>query len=95
MALHFNRVGPATAELEIWSASERGFSFMVSHESSCGTELHGQPGFAAAHPYQQAHQGGRDHPLRRSPRPSRTVRPCWTTWLGSFGFWRTLALADG
>ena len=48
MALHFNRVGPATAELEIWSASERGFSFMVSHESSCGTELHGQPGFAAS-----------------------------------------------
>ena len=30
MALHFNRVGPATAQLEIWSASERGFSFRVS-----------------------------------------------------------------
>ena len=39
--------------------------------------------------------GWADHPLRRSPKPSRTVRPCWTTWLGSFSFWRTLALADG
>ena len=45
MALHFNRVGPATAELEIWSASERSFSFVVSHESSSGPGLRGRPGF--------------------------------------------------
>ena len=48
MALHFNRVGPATAELEIWSASERSFSFVVSHESSSGPGLHGRPGFVAS-----------------------------------------------
>ena len=57
MALHFNRVGPATAELEIWSASERSFSFVVSHESSSGPGLRGRPGFVgflAPHPYQQA-----------------------------------------
>ena len=58
MALHFNRVGPATAELEIWSASERGFSFVVSS----GPGLRGRPDFVASwrHPHQQAcHQGGR------------------------------------
>ena len=48
MALHFNRVGPATAELETWSASARGFSFVVSHESSSGPGLRGRPGFVAS-----------------------------------------------
>jgi hypothetical protein len=31
MALHFSRVGPATGELEMWNASERGFSFVISY----------------------------------------------------------------
>jgi hypothetical protein len=48
MALHFSRVAPATEELEIWSASERGFSFVISNESSSGPGLHGQPGFVAS-----------------------------------------------
>ena len=48
MALHFSRVAPATEELEIWSASERGFSFVISNESSSGPGLHGQLGFVAS-----------------------------------------------
>ena len=48
MALHFSRVGPATGELEIWSASERGFSFVISNESSSGPGFHGRPGFVAS-----------------------------------------------
>ena len=48
MALHFSRVGPATEELEIWSASERGFSFVISNESRDGPGLHGKPGFVAS-----------------------------------------------
>ena len=48
MALHFSRVGPATGELEIWSASERGFSFVISNESSSGPGLRGRPGFVAS-----------------------------------------------
>jgi len=48
MALHFSRVGPATGELEIWSASERGFSFVISNESSNGPGFHGRPGFVAS-----------------------------------------------
>ena len=48
MALHFSRVGAATGELEIWSARECGFSFVVSKESSSGPGLHGQPGFVAS-----------------------------------------------
>ena len=63
MALHFNRVGPATAELKIWSASERGRSFVISHKSSRGPGLHGRAwlcSFLASNPYQQAcRQGGR------------------------------------
>jgi hypothetical protein len=48
MTLHFSRVGPATEELEIWSASERGYSFVISNESSSGPGLRGQPGFVAS-----------------------------------------------
>jgi hypothetical protein len=48
MALHFSRVAPAKEELEIWSASERGFSFVISNESSSGPGLHGRLGFVAS-----------------------------------------------
>jgi hypothetical protein len=48
MALHFSRVAPAKEELEIWSASERGFSFVISNESTRGPGLHGRPGFVAS-----------------------------------------------
>jgi hypothetical protein len=48
MALHFSRVAPATEELEIWSAIERGFSFVISNESRDGPGLHGKPGFVAS-----------------------------------------------
>jgi hypothetical protein len=48
MALRFSRIAPATEELEIWSASESGFSFVISNESRSGPGLHGQPGFVAS-----------------------------------------------
>ena len=48
MALHFSRVAPATEELEIWSAIERGYSFVISNESRSGPGLHGKPGFVAS-----------------------------------------------
>ena len=48
MALHFSRVAPATKELEIWSASELGYSFVISNESRTGPGLRGQPGFVAS-----------------------------------------------
>jgi hypothetical protein len=48
MALHFSRLGAETEELKIWSASERGFSFVISYESRGGPGLHGQPGFVAS-----------------------------------------------
>ena len=41
-------LGPAAAELEIWSASEGGFSFVISNESRDGPGLHGKPGFVAS-----------------------------------------------
>jgi hypothetical protein len=48
MALQFSRIGPATEELELWSASEHGFSFVISNESSGGPGLHGKLGFVAS-----------------------------------------------
>jgi len=48
MALHFTRVPPATQKLEIWSASERDFQFVISNESSSGAGLRGKPGFVAS-----------------------------------------------
>ena len=48
MALHFSRVAPATEELEIWSAIELGYSFVISNESRSGPGLHGRPGFVAS-----------------------------------------------
>ncbi|QHO78319.1 hypothetical protein ACH79_42765 [Bradyrhizobium sp. CCBAU 051011] len=46
--MHFSRIAPATQELEIWSASECGFSFVISNESSSGPGLHGKPDFVAS-----------------------------------------------
>ena len=48
MALDFSRVGPATEELEIWSASERDFQLVISNQSRSGPGLRGQPGFVAS-----------------------------------------------
>jgi hypothetical protein len=47
MALHFGRAGPASEELEIWSASEHGFSSVISNESRT-PGLRGQTGFVAS-----------------------------------------------
>ena len=98
MALHFNRVGPATAELKIWSASERGFSFVISHESSSGPGLHGRPGFVASwrpiHINKPAVRVG-GSPFKTLAEADRPVRPCWNIWLVSFGFGAPLALAGG
>jgi hypothetical protein len=48
MPLNFGRVGSTRQELEIWSASERGYSFVISNESSSGLGFHGRPGFVAS-----------------------------------------------
>jgi hypothetical protein len=47
MALQFSRVGPATGELELWSASEHGFSFVgakVRAQGAPGGCPEGNPG---------------------------------------------------
>ena len=49
MALNFNRVAPASEELEIWSATERDFSLVqLATRVGIGPGLHGQPGFVAS-----------------------------------------------
>jgi hypothetical protein len=47
-SVHFSRVGAATENLEIWSATDRGFSFVISNEGRGGPGLHGPPGFVAS-----------------------------------------------
>ena len=45
MALQFHR---AVDEMEIWSASSDGFSFVITHESRAGPGFHGRPGYVAS-----------------------------------------------
>ena len=45
MSLQFHH---ALADMEIWSATSDGFSFVISHGSRAGPGLHGRPGFMAS-----------------------------------------------
>jgi hypothetical protein len=46
MALKFSRV--SIKDMEIWSASSNGFSFVISYESRTGSGFHEHTGFVAA-----------------------------------------------
>ena len=45
MPLQFHR---AVEQMEIWSASSDGYSFVISFESLFGPGLHGKPGYVAS-----------------------------------------------
>ena len=45
MALQFRR---AVENMEIWSASSEGFSFVISYGSPTGPGFHGRPGYLAS-----------------------------------------------
>jgi hypothetical protein len=45
MALQFHR---AVEDMEIWSASSDGFSFVITFESPTGPGFHGHPGYVAS-----------------------------------------------
>ncbi|MGY8685954.1 hypothetical protein Q2941_50950 [Bradyrhizobium sp. UFLA05-153] len=46
--MQFTRIISPVKDLEVWSASSRGFSFVISFESHSGPGLHGKPGFLAS-----------------------------------------------
>lgn len=48
MTPNFHRVDASMDELEIWTASAHGFSFVISKEDRSGPGLHGHPGFVAS-----------------------------------------------
>jgi hypothetical protein len=48
MAMEFTRVISSVEDMEIWSASSDGFSFVISYENRSGPGLHGHPGFVAS-----------------------------------------------
>ncbi|HWZ40153.1 MAG TPA: hypothetical protein VNY08_17815 [Bradyrhizobium sp.] len=46
--MEFTRVISPVKDMEIWSASSDGLSFVISYESRSGPGLHGHPGFVAS-----------------------------------------------
>lgn len=46
--MQFSRIIGPMEDLQIWSASSGGFSFVISNESRDGPGFHGQPGFVAS-----------------------------------------------
>ena len=46
--MQFSRVINPVEEMQIWNASDSGFSFVISYESRSGTGLHGSPGFVGS-----------------------------------------------
>jgi hypothetical protein len=48
MAMEFSRVISLVADMEIWSGSSNGFSFVISYESRDGPGFHGRTGFVAS-----------------------------------------------
>jgi len=48
MAMEFTRVVSPVADMEMWSASRDGFSFVISYENRSGPGLHGHTGFVAS-----------------------------------------------
>jgi hypothetical protein len=45
MPLQFHR---AVEDMEIWSATSEGYSFVISHESPTGSGFHGRAGYIAS-----------------------------------------------
>ncbi|TYO67192.1 hypothetical protein FXV83_07770 [Bradyrhizobium hipponense] len=45
MSLQFHR---AVEDMEIWSAGNDGFSFVITYESPAGPGFHGRPGYVAS-----------------------------------------------
>ena len=56
MTMEFTRVISPVEDMEIWSASSDGFSFVISYESRSGPGFHGHTGYVASW-----------RPLHRSP----------------------------
>jgi hypothetical protein len=48
MAMEFSRVISPVADMEIWSGSSKGFSFVISYESRSGPGFRGRTGFVAS-----------------------------------------------
>ena len=46
--MQFTRVVGSVEDLEIWSASSDGFSFVISYESRSGPGFHGRTGYVAS-----------------------------------------------
>jgi hypothetical protein len=46
--MEFSRVITPVEDIQIWNASNNGFSFVISYESRSGPGLQGNPGFVAS-----------------------------------------------
>jgi hypothetical protein len=48
MTMEFTRVISPVEDMEIWSGSSKGFSFVISYENRSGPGFHGPTGFVAS-----------------------------------------------
>jgi hypothetical protein len=65
MAMQFTRVVSPVEDMEIWNASNNGFSFVISYESRSGPGFHGRTGFVAS--WRPIHQNRRAIRVGGSP----------------------------
>ena len=73
--MQFSRVITPIEDIQIWSASGDGFSFVISYESRGGAGLQGNPGFVASwRPIYQNHFAGRTTKYRAS-RVAKAILP--------------------
>ena len=65
MPLQFHR---AVENMEIWSATSEGYSFVISHESPTGPGFHGRAGYLAS--WRRVYEGR--HAIRITGSPFKT-----------------------
>src|SRR5260221_7227633 len=63
--MQFTRVVGPVEDLEIWSASSDGLSFVISYQSRSGPSFHGRTGFVAS--WRPIHQSSRAIKVGGSP----------------------------
>jgi hypothetical protein len=78
MPLQFHR---AVENMEIWSATSEGYSFVISHESPTGPGFHGHAGYLAS--WRRVYEGR--HAIRITGSPFKTFGEAEAAFASSHG----------
>ena len=80
--MQFSRI-ISFVDLQVWNATNNGFSFVISFSSRSGPGFHGRPGFVASwRPIYQNRSAIRSA-VRQSPKWCRTNQQAWHQALGA------------